>query len=305
MQEQDWATYETAEFATDLGNNASRAHPIHDTGYNGIWSLRPNDWPDNIFFEEEGFGQNRGISGMNLEHYFDGATDMSAPGVLFDPRYSPMTFERPSPNEAVLRQPPTKVFQVESVTRFKVVDPHYVDFEFECIARRDFFPHDYLGVFWANYMNKPEDPVIHFRGYRTPEQEEAEWITTVGGPYYGREAVLGPAPAEESLRGAAMFSRGSFDWAEPHFYGVLHGYLFLLMFDCDLPLAIYAGGSPGVPATGWCPWDFQILIPEPQVGQAYGLRARLCVTKFQSHEQAEAEITAWNQLCEQRKQQNS
>ena len=291
-----WSTFRTSEFEVDIGDNDSRDHPLHEQGYNGIWSLRPRGLDENLFFEEDGFGQNRGLAGMNLEFYFDGETDLERDGkVEFDPRLSPMSFESPRPDMAVLRQPPTDVFQVESVSRYQVVEPHYIDFQFSCVPRRDHFPHGYLGVFWANYVNKPEDCGIRFLGHRTPAGKGPEWIHTCGGPYYSRSDALPPVPHNDSLKGMTdLCSRGSFDWAEPHFYGVIRGYLVLLMFDCDLPLGILAGGTAGQQRNSWVPWDFQILIPSPQVGCTYGLRARLCVTRFQGHEQVEKEIAAWN-----------
>jgi len=285
-----WATYETEEFAAEIGDNSSRQRPFHNAGYNGIWSLRPRELRENLFWDP--------IAGMNLEHYFDGATDMTAQEARFDPRYSPMTFERPSSREAVLRQPPTRLFGVESLTRFTAFEPYYIDFEFQCIPRRDYFPHGYLGAFWANYLNEPEELEIHFLGYRSPDQQQPQWIKTCGGPYYGRGTKLAPPPHEKGdFFSHTLFRRGEYDWAEPHFYGTIRGYLFLLMFECQFPLGIYAGSSPG----GWNPWDFQILIPRPRVGKAYGLSARLCVTRFQGQQHVAEEIARWKRLCQDRK----
>ena len=62
----------------------------------------------------------------------------------------------------VLHQPPTKTYGVESWTQFTVHEPYYIDFLFRCVPRSDRLDGDFLGVFWASYINGPLDKSIYF-----------------------------------------------------------------------------------------------------------------------------------------------
>ena len=76
----------------------------------------------------------------------------------------------------MLYQEATPLSGVESLTTFTVNGPDYIDVLFECILHNDqFFKHGYAGLFWASYINKPEDKKIYFLG--TAEgQQDAAWI---------------------------------------------------------------------------------------------------------------------------------
>ena len=83
-----------------------------------MWSLTHSEQPESPFVPS--------YAGLNLEHIFDGQAD-DAREVFFEPRYAEMTFRKLSDHEAELHQPPTPTFQLESRTRFTLVEPHYLD----------------------------------------------------------------------------------------------------------------------------------------------------------------------------------
>ena len=275
----DSAGFNTEAFRCVIGNNA--VWKKHNSGFNGIWSLIPKGSNDNFIAE--------GLAGLNLEHYFNGRDeDVSKPELLFDPRYSPMEFKQTSEYQCTLYQPPTKHFAVESWTEFTVSEPHYVDMSFRCIPRREVFPFDWLGVFWATYAPRPEDTSIYFLAYETAEQKEPEWFKSAGGMYYGRNAKV-PLRFEGPMKNHMMSKAAPVRWAEPFYYGVWRGHAYIVMFDTQHDLAMYAGQSP----LGWNPWDFQMIVHEPKVGSEYRLRTRMVFDQFKGRDWVLDEYKKW------------
>ncbi|HAV63602.1 MAG TPA: hypothetical protein DCY13_14705, partial [Verrucomicrobiales bacterium] len=106
------------------------------------------------------------------EHIFNGETEDERE-FFFEPRTAPMTFTRLSETEAELHQPPTPTFHVESWTRFKITPPHYLDMHFRCVGHQHVFPRGWMGLFWASYINAPDDKSMHFLGGL--EGQPASW----------------------------------------------------------------------------------------------------------------------------------
>jgi hypothetical protein len=149
-------TFSAGDLTAIIGDNA--ADGPHRAGYNGLWSLTHKAEKTNLFVPA--------VAGLNLEHIFDGET-LDAKGetkIFFEPRNSPMEFKKVSATEAELHQPPTPTFFLESWTTFKLVEPHYVDFAFRCRATQHVFRRGYIGLFWANYINAPDDKSMYLRG---------------------------------------------------------------------------------------------------------------------------------------------
>src|SRR5437867_3348926 len=135
-----------------VGDNGAEGN--HRAGYNGLWSLRHRN-SRTVFVPT--------VAGLNHEHIFDGETDDHAVEVFFEPRHAPMELRKMSDSEAELHQPPTPTFHLESWTRFRFSAPHYVDMEYRCVAHQHVFKRGYIGLFWANYINAPDDKSIYFR----------------------------------------------------------------------------------------------------------------------------------------------
>src|SRR5215471_1569652 len=83
--------------------------------------------------------------------------------VFFEPRNAPMTFKKISDSEAELHQPPTPTFHLESWTRFTLAPPHYIDMTYRCKPAQHAFSNGYIGLFWASYINAPDDKSMYFR----------------------------------------------------------------------------------------------------------------------------------------------
>ena len=163
--DEDFAPFSLPGLRCVLGNNA-KAEP-HLRGYNGVFSLTSDTNEENAFVPL--------FSGLNLEHYFDAQVVTEPGAVFFEPRRAPMNFERINEHTAELFQPVTPVYGVESLTRFTLTEPLYLDMHFRCTPLREDLAGGFLGVFWASYINAPEDKSIYFLGAGS-SQDEPRWI---------------------------------------------------------------------------------------------------------------------------------
>src|SRR5262249_30896829 len=148
-------TFKVGDLPAVVGDNAAAGE--HRAGYNGVWSLTHKTEPANLFVPA--------VAGLNFEHIFDGDKHDSDDSrkIFFEPRNAPMTFKKLSDSEAELYQAPTPTFHLESWTRFSLVAPHYLDFSLRCVATQHAFANNWIGLFWASYLNAPEDRSIYFR----------------------------------------------------------------------------------------------------------------------------------------------
>src|SRR5208337_536506 len=149
-------TFSAGDLTAVIGDNTAAGD--HRAGYNGVWSLTHKSEATNLFVPA--------VAGLNFEHIFDGdKRDTDGKGkIFFEPRNQPMTFKKISDTEAELHQEPTPTFHLESWTAFKLVAPHYLDMTFTCRPTQHVFAHGYIGLFWASYINAPEDKSLYFRG---------------------------------------------------------------------------------------------------------------------------------------------
>src|SRR3989442_4535242 len=144
------ATFQAGDLAAQIGDNGAGGE--HRAGYNGVWSLRHGTSSRNLFVPA--------YAGLNHEHIFNGETE-DDPEYFFEPRRTPMSFEKLSDTEAELHQPPTPMFHLESWTRFRLAAPHYLDMHHPCTAHQHVFHRGWIVLFWASYLNAPHDQSIY------------------------------------------------------------------------------------------------------------------------------------------------
>jgi hypothetical protein len=281
-------TFREGNLTAVIGDNA--AYDQHRAGYNGVHQLIHRDEPTSLFVP--------GVAGLNLEHIFDGDKDLRGrddPKIFFEPRHAPMTFRKLSDSEAELHQPPTPTYWLESWTRIKLVAPHYLDFTFRCRATQHVFRHGYIGLFWANYINGPEDKSMYFRGAGrwqqlcTQEHDDQSTLRHRDDPF---ELPFSPLPGNTLYRN---FSPLRFD--EPFFYGLFRRQVFLLMFDRSAGIRLShspSGGGVNKDLQTTNPaWDFQFIIPAYDVLREYGFRARAVYRERCSRQDILQEVTNW------------
>jgi hypothetical protein len=281
----DLAKFRVSGLRCAIGANESAGQ--HMAGYNGVHALMGPGQRRSAFVPQ--------YAGLNLEHYFDGFHDLRDKAVRFEPRLAHMEFHRAAAHAAVIYQPPTPFWGVESWTTFTVREPCYIDMVFRCVPRKRAFKNSWLGIFWASYIHRPESKAIHFRGRRNAN-ESPRWLS-FESPRHGDESAVRQVrdrlalPSSPEIRRFMYASMSSLRYEHPYYYGVRRGYMILFMFDCKHVLRFChspSGGGEGNPA-----WDFYMLAPEYRVGKECGLRARLCYRPFVSSGDAAAEFAAW------------
>jgi hypothetical protein len=284
-------TFRVGDLTAVVGDNG--AHGGHRAGYNGLWSLTHRTEASNLFVPA--------VAGLNFEHIFDGdQRDADGSGrIFFEPRHAPMTLRRLSDSEAELHQPPTATFHLESWTRFRLAAPHYVDMDFRCRPTQHAFRHGYIGLFWASYINAPEDRSIYFRS-------GGQW-QQLCSQRHNDESTVRHRDDRLELR----FSEGYPDalyrhlsplrYDEPFYYGLYGGHVYILMFDRTGGIRFThspsGGGVNREQQTTNPAWDFQFLLPRYEVRAEYRFRARLAYRPRCSRADVLAEVQAWQRAA--------
>ncbi|OAI46362.1 hypothetical protein AYO44_02015 [Planctomycetaceae bacterium SCGC AG-212-F19] len=281
-------TFQAGDLTAVIGDNA--AHEQHRAGYNGVWSLTHRTEPANLFVPT--------VAGLNFEHIFDGdKCDNNDPTgkIFFEPRHAPMTFKKLSATEAELHQPPTPTFHVESWTRFALVAPHYVDMSFRFKPTQHAFNYGYIGLFWASYINAPDDKSIYFRHKGVWQQLCAQ--------AHNDESTVRHADDKVELKfrdglGNALFKNFSpLRYDEPFYYGIFRKHIAILMFDRTEGMRFTqspsGGGANKELQTTNPAWDWQYILPRYEVNKEYGFRARLAYRDRCARDEVLKEVTNW------------
>lgn len=282
-------TFRCGELEAVIGDNA--ADGSQRAGYNGLWSLRHATADRSLFVP--------GIAGLNHEHIFDGATN-GKQEIFFEPRHAPMTFKRTGEFEAELHQPPTPTFHLESWTRFKLAEPHYIDMEYRCVPRQHAFRFGYIGLFWASYIHGPDDKSMYFRG--SMGRDSPSWMQLCTQRHDDESTVLHTDDTLELKFDPAYrdclyknFSPMRFDL--PFYYGLFGKHTWMVMFDRKENIRFThspsGGGFTADRQTSNPAWDFQFIIPRYEVNEEYGFRLRAVFREQCSREEILAEYEQW------------
>ncbi len=259
----------------------------HRSGYNGISELKHSARDLNLFVPF--------YAGFNLEHIFAGDSLSN----LFEPRKFPMELKRTSKTSVELHQTETPLSHVESWTTFKMVAPHYIDVSFRCIIKSDaFFKHGYAGIFWASYINAPQDKKIYFLG-KDKESNENKWIGAYSTKHGVASTHIGVGDnfdlftvPEFNVTLANHYSNYLF--AKSFYYGRFDNMVFAYLFSKPKDGIIRfsqspTGGGPQNPA-----WDFQFIIQDFIVGKEYSFNTRLVYKVWTDAEDILDEYKKWD-----------
>lgn len=192
-----------------------------------------------------------------------------------------MTMQRLDDASCELHQPPTPATQLESRTRFVLQPGGILDMHFECWPRKAVFPHGYLSLFWASYINAPQDRSMYFLG--GPDNQPESWCQLCTQFHNDQSTVLHrndqfTAAFDPDHRTALFrnFSQLRFD--QPFFYGRFDDLTWLVIFDRAAGIRLThspsGGGHNSALRSNNPAWDFQYLIREPVVNQRYGFSVR-------------------------------
>jgi hypothetical protein len=280
-------TFTLGDLTAVIGDNDAKGE--HRAGYNGLWSLTHKTEPTNVFVPT--------VAGMNFEHIFDGAT-LDPPGqsdIFFEPRRAKMTFKKVSATVAELHQPPTPTFKLESTTRFTLREPDAIDFEFRFKPTQHAFARNYIGLFWASYINAPEDKSMYLRGRNI-------WLQHCTPAHNAMSTVLHQDDKFEMTftkdhRDCLYKSFSPLKYELPLFYGLFKKHILIVMFDRTDGIRLThspSGGGTNTAAQSTNPaWDFQYVLPKYEVNTEYGFKARLIYRERCPREQVLKEYDAW------------
>ena len=92
-------------------------------------------------------------------------------------------------------------------------------------------------------------------------------------------------PHDLSFPFSLVFSRSAYRYDEPWYFGVSHGMAYAQLFRPRDQVCLTqspSGGGQGCPA-----WDFQVFIPDYEVGRRYTLVMRRSTFPYRSAEQVQ------------------
>lgn len=240
--------------------------PDHRAGYNGLMEIRRGGGPSPFVPL---------YAGLNLEHVNNGRAYADR-DLQFEPRRHPMELRKIDERTFELYQAALPETGVESCTRFEFVEPHHVDVTFECIPREANFPYGHLNLFWASYLQQPEDMSIYFLGRKKGESGE-RWVRGIT-PAHGELSTHRGATDrrefahEKPFPLTLVFNESEYEYTRPFYYGRYKDHVWIVMFrERDLVRFTQSpsGGGDGNPA-----WDFQWFIENPEVGKVYRMKYR-------------------------------
>jgi len=259
--------------------------PTHKKGYNGIAKIRPLDSGDNWNYFVDMY------AGLNHEHYFD--NNYRTHKELFPPRTHPMDIfqERTSDGTTIIKlvQNAYKPWFVHYEGIFKIYNGS-VDFTLKFTPQKPLPTSDFLGVFFASYINHPQNKgiTIHVDGkwhyYETMAHGIESSIASIENLYH-------PTFSDKLEKHWLFASYAPIKYNLPLFYGINNGIMLCYMFQAD-PMLYFAhspsGGGKDNPA-----WDFFIIHQNPQPDRAFSISGRLIVKPFISESDLVKEYALW------------
>jgi len=259
--------------------------PIHRPGYNGVAELKLTaPGSKNLFVPT--------VAGLNFEHIFSG-DGQSFGWNIFEPRRAPMQLVRRSATRVELHQEGTEHWPLRSRVTYEItndaIDFTYCGTPLENAWRK----HGYIGVFFASYIDKPEDMSLQFIGRSRHGRGDASprWIKHLP-PKHGEAANHRPAgstwhpPLDEGFNIPLVKGTSEFEYVFPFYFGRSGENVFVMMFERprdggELRFAQSpSGGGTGNPA-----WDYVYFQRRYEVNREFCFRARAVYRKFNDAEE--------------------
>lgn len=248
--------------------------------------------------------------GLNFEHIMNGAAKDKSIS-MFTPRKDSCSIERLSDTSVkVKHQAKHSSWNIESSMTYSFTGENYIDLEFNAILQENKFPLDYVAFMWASYMSRTIDRRIHFLG-RNNNQDEwkafgediADGFETGTVGYYKSE----PLDYEEDAKTLNVIEHPEKKFSSPFYYGLVHGsgtveakndtMVYIMMFDQKEPIRFamwnFMRNSEGKPDTHSPAWDWQYVIRNPKLNEAYSYQARIVYKPFINKEDVLKEYENW------------
>ncbi|HWN96439.1 MAG TPA: hypothetical protein VNT99_15525 [Methylomirabilota bacterium] len=265
----------------------------HRAGYNGVAELGLAGDTRNVFVPQ--------YAGLNFEHIFSGDAQ-SLGWNIFEPRRAPMKLVRHSPTRIELHQERTEHWPLRSRLTYEV-EGDAINFTYCGTPLADAWKkHGYIGVFFASYIQKPEDMSLQFIGRSRlgSGDTRSRWIKHLP-PTHGTAANHRPAdsnwdpPLDDGFNIDLVKGISEFEYAYPFYFGRSGSNVFIMMFErprdgSELRFAQSpSGGGAGNPA-----WDFVYLQRGYEVNRDFCFRARAVLRKFTTAEEVVRLYEQWS-----------
>ena len=237
---------------------------------------------------------------LNFEHIMNGCRDDIGRSAN-TPRTDPMEVRFLSPHSAEVFWPSQRSsWKLDCAMRYTFAGKDAVDMEFEVTPRADEAPRGFLLFMWASYMHAVRGRTIHFPGVRG---DRAGWVAFGTDGENGTVSGEGQAPLQYDSEAGAMNlnTAAGVRFREPVYYGLVDGdqnmmtagdtMAYIMMFDAPeaTRFAVWNwGDSPYCSA-----WDWQFLVPNPEVGHTYRHHARMVFKRFSGEADVLDEYHRW------------
>lgn len=254
--------------------------PDHKAGYNGVAELRLQEWNRSNLFVPS-------YAGLNLEHIFNGDAD-SNDWDIFEPRRAALKLQATSAHRVELHQERTAHWPLRSRIVYEV-HGHAIDMTYYGTPLEDAWKkHGYIGVFFASYIQSPDDKAIQFIGRSRPGLGDPapRWIRHLPDRH-GEAASHRPAGStwdptfDDGFKIGLASGFSDLEYVYPFYFGRSGENVFIMMFDDpqtgnEMRFAQSpSGGGNGNPA-----WDFVYFQRDYAVAREFHFRARAVYQKF-------------------------
>jgi hypothetical protein len=279
-----FALLTTDRFRMLVADNESYSS-YHRPGYNGLAELSLVKPGTKSLFVSN-------YAGLNLEHIFSGDAE-SFSWNIFEPRRAPMLLVQHSTNRVELLQERTEHWPLRSRVTYEATGSA-IDFTYCGTPLADAWKkHGYIGVFFASYIDKPEDMSLQFIGRSRPGRGDARprWIQHLP-PKHGIAANHRFAgsqwdpPLDAGFNIPLVEGTSDFEYIYPFYFGRSGENVFIMMFErprdgSEVRFAQSpSGGGAGNPA-----WDFVFLQRGYEVNREFCFRGRAVFRKFKDVEE--------------------
>jgi hypothetical protein len=161
-----------------------------------------------------------------------------------------------------------------------------------------------MGVFWASYVDGPEDKSMYFLGVPdgAAAGTPATWLKLCtprhndGSTVRHRDDAL-DLTFRDGHREALYRSLSPLRFDVPLFYGHFDDLVWIVMFDRTAGLRLThspsGGGVNEARRTTNPAWDFQLVVPEPDVMTEYGFRTRTVLRPRCGRDEILREYEGW------------
>lgn len=214
-----------------------------------------------------------------------------------------MVLTRLDPNKVQLKQTRTEHWPLQSTITYEL-SGNLVEMSYQGVPLNDVWSeYDYIGLFFASYIHKPDEKGIHFFGRARSDSEKSggKWIYHLP-PGHGEASNHRPAeskwdpPFDPGFPLTLVSGFSEYEYIYPFYYGRSGEQVLIMMFrsfdeESELRFAQSPnGGGPEHPA-----WDFIYFKKDYEVNVSFGFKVGMIVKKFEGKQDVIRQYEKWSE----------